>query len=106
MNIKKIIFVFIILFYGMAHVVQSAQPMDELKGPVEQFIKILQDPQYSDTSKKDLQREKIVGNRQNNLRFYCNLQRNIDPFPLEKFYTQAAKKFHGCFYRIHWKHLF
>ena len=59
MNIKKIIFVFIILFFGMTHVVHSAQPMDELKGPVEQFIKILRDPQYSEAAKKDLQRETV-----------------------------------------------
>jgi len=62
MNIKILIpacMVLMVLLFGASNLAHSAQPMDELKGPVEQFIKILQDPQYSDASKKDLQREKL-----------------------------------------------
>jgi phospholipid transport system substrate-binding protein len=43
----------------MAHLAHGAQPLDELKGPIEQVINILRDPQYKDASKKDLQREKM-----------------------------------------------
>ena len=35
----------------MAHLAHGAQPLDELKGPIEQVIHILRDPQYKDASK-------------------------------------------------------
>jgi phospholipid transport system substrate-binding protein len=43
----------------MTHLAYGAQPLDELKGPIEQVINILRDPQYKDAAKKDLQREKM-----------------------------------------------
>ena len=45
--------------FGMTHLAYGAQPLDELKGPIEQIINILRDPQYKDAAKKDLQREKM-----------------------------------------------
>jgi phospholipid transport system substrate-binding protein len=45
--------------FGMTHLAYGAQPLDELKGPIEQVINILRDPQYKDAAKKDLQREKM-----------------------------------------------
>ena len=40
--------------YGM-----NSQPMDDLKGPIEQGIAILKDPLYTGLDKKEAQREKI-----------------------------------------------
>lgn len=53
---KQIVFVFILLLPCAAY---SAEPLDSLKGPVDQIIKLLKDPLYQDVSQKDLQREKI-----------------------------------------------
>lgn len=49
----------ILISFGVAHLAYGAQPLDELKGPIEQVIHILKDPQYKDAAKKDLQREKM-----------------------------------------------
>ncbi|MBC8393914.1 MAG: ABC transporter substrate-binding protein [Deltaproteobacteria bacterium] len=97
MNIKKIIFVFIILFFGMTHVVQSAQPMDELKGPVEQFIKILQDPQYSDASKKNLQREKLWGVARKIFDFTAISRGTLTRFRWKSFTPEQRKDFTDVF---------
>lgn len=59
MNIKTIGSVLILMSFGMTHLAYGAQPLDELKGPIEQVINILRDPQYKDAAKKDLQREKM-----------------------------------------------
>jgi phospholipid transport system substrate-binding protein len=59
MNIKTIGSALILIIFGMTHLVYGAQPLEELKGPIEQVINILRDPQYKDVSKKDLQREKM-----------------------------------------------
>ncbi|MBU0986764.1 MAG: ABC transporter substrate-binding protein [Proteobacteria bacterium] len=60
MNLKKIISAFIVVFIvGSTHPAHAAQPLDELKGPIQQVINILRDPQYKDASQKDLQREKL-----------------------------------------------
>jgi len=37
----------------------GTQPLDTLKGPVDQIIQILNDPQYKDPSKRDFQHDKI-----------------------------------------------
>jgi phospholipid transport system substrate-binding protein len=55
-KIMQIVFVFILVFPCSAY---STEPLDSLKGPVDQVIKLLQDPLYQDASQKDLQREKI-----------------------------------------------
>jgi phospholipid transport system substrate-binding protein len=59
MNIKTIGSALILIIFGMTHLVYGAQPLEELKGPIEQVINILRDPQYKDVSKKDLQRGKM-----------------------------------------------
>jgi phospholipid transport system substrate-binding protein len=59
MNIKTICSALILIIFPMAHLAHGAQPLDELKAPIEQVINILRDPQYKDLSKKDLQREKM-----------------------------------------------
>ena len=59
MKIRTTSWALILVIFGMAHLAYGVQPMDELKGPVEQIINILRDPQYKDASKKMLQREKM-----------------------------------------------
>lgn len=55
-KIKQIVFVFILVLPCSAY---SMEPVDALKGPMDQVFKLLQDPLYQDASQKDLQREKI-----------------------------------------------
>jgi phospholipid transport system substrate-binding protein len=59
MNIKTSSWVLILIIFGMTHLAHAAQPMEELKGPIDQIVNILRDPQYKDPSKKELQREKM-----------------------------------------------
>jgi phospholipid transport system substrate-binding protein len=59
MNIRTTSWVLILIMFGMGHLAYGAQPLDELKGPVDQIINILRDPQYKDTSKMAQQREKM-----------------------------------------------
>ncbi len=59
MNIKTIGSALILIIFPMTHLAYGAQPLDELKAPIEQVINILRDPQYKDAAKKDLQREKM-----------------------------------------------
>jgi phospholipid transport system substrate-binding protein len=59
MNIKTTSWILSLIIFAMAHVAYAAQPLEELKGPVDQIVNILRDPQYNDPSKKELQREKM-----------------------------------------------
>ena len=59
MNIKTASWALILIIFGTTHLAHAAQPMDELKGPVDQMVKILRDPQYNAASQKKLQREKM-----------------------------------------------
>ena len=59
MNIRTTSLVLILIIFGMTHLAHAAQPMDALKGPVEQIVNILKDPQYKAASQKKLQREKM-----------------------------------------------
>jgi phospholipid transport system substrate-binding protein len=59
MKIRTRSWVLILIIFGMTHVAHAAQPMDELKGPVEQIVNILRDPQYKAADKKEPQREKM-----------------------------------------------
>jgi len=59
MNKRTIFSALILISFGITHLAYGAQPLDELKGPIEQVINILRDPQYKDASQKDLQREKM-----------------------------------------------
>jgi len=51
--------VFIMVSAVWASPVFGAQPIDALRGPVEQAIAILRDPQYKEPSRRAVQREKI-----------------------------------------------
>ncbi|GBC62585.1 toluene tolerance family protein [Desulfonema ishimotonii] len=58
---KRTILIFHLLIFGWATVLYSAQvqPLDELKGPIEQGIAILNNPEYTRPDQKEAQREKI-----------------------------------------------
>lgn len=52
---KNIIRFFLVLFIGLSHTAQAAQPIDELKGPVNEMLTILHDPQYKNEDQKTRQ---------------------------------------------------
>ena len=59
MNIKTTSWVLTFILFGMTHLAHAAQPMDALRGPIDQIVNVLRDPQYKAASKKALQREKM-----------------------------------------------
>ncbi len=58
---KKIIPLFVLLFVGLFSVSSDCgqQPLDALRGPINEVISILKDPKYEDASQKDLEREQL-----------------------------------------------
>lgn len=56
---KKIIPILVALLIGTSSLAQSAQLLDALRGPVDSIISVLNDPQYQDSAKRDVEREKI-----------------------------------------------
>jgi len=50
----------ILLLLGSSLSAKAAEPMDDLKGPIEQVISILKDPKYNDSVMKDQQRLEIM----------------------------------------------
>lgn len=59
MKAKYLIPVMLVIVLGLASVSFAAQPQDILKGKIDEFIKILRDPQYKDASQKENQRTQI-----------------------------------------------
>jgi phospholipid transport system substrate-binding protein len=59
MNIRTTSCILIIILFGTTHLAHATSPMDALKGPIDQIINILKDPQYKPAPKKELQREKM-----------------------------------------------
>lgn len=56
---KRIIPVFILIFIYMTPRAYGLEPMEELRKPIDQVIRILRDPQYIDDAQKKLQHDKI-----------------------------------------------
>ena len=56
---RKITFVFILLFTVIPSLAHSDQPLNVIQRRVDQVINILEDHQYKEKEQKDLQREKI-----------------------------------------------
>ncbi|MBW1696246.1 MAG: ABC transporter substrate-binding protein [Deltaproteobacteria bacterium] len=48
-----------LLLLGSPVLTYGTQPVDALKAPIDEVIRILKDPQYNDAAKKSVQREKI-----------------------------------------------
>ena len=60
MTLRKIILVsFFLFFFLFTSIGYGKQPMETLKQPIDNVLSILKDPQYKDTDKKSLQRDKI-----------------------------------------------
>lgn len=56
---KKIVLISLVLFLGMSFYTYGAEPLDTLKNSVNNVLDILKDPLYKDSTKKELQREKM-----------------------------------------------
>ncbi|MFC1857766.1 phospholipid-binding protein MlaC [Thermodesulfobacteriota bacterium] len=56
---RKLTSVIVLLFIGLASVGWAAQPLDELKAPIEEIVTILRDPTYRDISQREQQREEM-----------------------------------------------
>lgn len=56
---KKIICILLILILGGLSFAYAAQPLESLKGPIDQVVHILADPKYNDPSQKDIQQEDL-----------------------------------------------
>ncbi len=50
----------ILLIMGSSLSAEAAEPMDDLRGPIEQAIRILKDPKYNDLVMKDQQRMEVM----------------------------------------------
>lgn len=59
MTAKKLIPIFVLLLFGLTPLAHSAEPMVTLQGHIDQFIGLLENPQYQGPSQKELLREKI-----------------------------------------------
>ncbi len=56
---KKIVLISFVMFLGMSFYTYGAGPLDTLKNSVNNVLDILKDPLYKDSTKKELQTEKI-----------------------------------------------
>jgi len=97
MNIKTIGSVLILMSFGMTHLAYGAQPLDELKGPIEQVINILRDPQYKDAAKKDLQREKMWEIARKIFDFEAIARGTLTRFRWDGFTTKQREEFTDAF---------
>ena len=59
MKLKKMVPVLAMLIFGLASMALAAEPMAELRANIDNFLTILNDPQYSDPARKDEQKDKI-----------------------------------------------
>lgn len=97
MNRKIIIFVLIVFVVGMTHLAHGAQPLEELKAPIEQVISILRDPQYKDASKKDLQREKMWENARKIFDFEAIARGSLTRFRWDGYTPRQREEFTNVF---------
>jgi len=97
MNIKTICSALILIIFGMTHLAHGAQPLDELKAPIEQVINILRDPQYKDASKKDLQREKMWEIARKIFDFEAIARGTLTRFRWDGFTTKQREEFTDAF---------
>ncbi len=58
---KRVVLLFVLFFFSMPNLVADSaqQPLDMLRGPIDQVISILKDPQYQDEGQNDVKMEKI-----------------------------------------------
>jgi phospholipid transport system substrate-binding protein len=97
MNIKTTCWILILIVFGMTHLAHADQPMDELKGPVDQIVNILKDPQYKAASKKELQREKMWEIARNIFDFNAIARGTITRYRWADFTPKQQKEFIDVF---------
>jgi phospholipid transport system substrate-binding protein len=93
---KQIMYVLFALIVTIPCSAKGIEPLDALKGPVDQVLDILNDPHYQDAALKDAQREKIWETTRQAFDFEIMaklaLARNW-----KKFAVQQRKEFTGLF---------
>jgi len=52
--------IFFLVFFIFVSPLWAAEPMEDLRGPVEQVVQILQDPKYKDKTQSEVQRIEIM----------------------------------------------
>ena len=97
MNIKTISWALILIVFGTICLAHAAQPMDVLKGPVDQIVKILKDPQYQAASKKALQREKMWGIARQIFDFKAIARGTISRYRWSEFTPKQQEEFTSVF---------
>ncbi|MEJ2656553.1 MAG: ABC transporter substrate-binding protein, partial [Desulfobacterales bacterium] len=93
MNKKTIFSVLILMIFSTTHVAHAAGPLDALKGPIEQIINILKNPEYKDPSKKEVQREKMWEVARKIFDFNAIARGTISRYRWESFTPQQQKAF-------------
>jgi phospholipid transport system substrate-binding protein len=81
----------------MTHLAHAAQPMDELKGPIDQIVKILRDPRYKAASKKELQREKMWESARQIFDFKAIARGTISRYRWSEFTPKQREEFTDVF---------
>jgi len=97
MNIKTTCWALIFIIFGMTHLAHAAQPMDELKGPIDQIVKILRDPRYKAASKKELQREKMWESARQIFDFKAIARGTISRYRWSEFTPKQREEFTDVF---------
>ncbi|MGA7144708.1 MAG: ABC transporter substrate-binding protein [Desulfobacterales bacterium] len=97
MNIKTTCWALILIIFGMTHLAHAAQPMDELKGPIDQIVKILRDPRYKAASKKELQREKMWESARQIFDFKAIARGTISRYRWSEFTPKQREEFTDVF---------
>jgi phospholipid transport system substrate-binding protein len=57
--VKRALIIFLCLFFASVSFASDKGPIDSLKGPIDEGIRLLSDPKYKDPSLKKIQRDKI-----------------------------------------------
>ena len=97
---RKLISVIVILFIGLASPGLAAQPLDELKAPIEEIITILRDPRYKDISQREQQREKMWQVAQNIFDFEAIARSTLKRHRWKSLTSQQQQKFTDVFARF------
>lgn len=93
---KKLIPFFVMLLIGLSSPADSAQPIDELKMPINKILDILQDPSYKSDDQKAVQLKKLK-NVANNLFDFVEISRRALGRNWKAFSKQERKDFTNVF---------
>lgn len=93
---KKMIPFFVMFLIGLSSPADSAQPIDELKMPINKILDILHDPQYKSDDQKAVQLEKLK-NVANNIFDFVEISRRSLGRNWKAFSKQERKDFTNVF---------